>query len=160
MKTRIVYPQMWLDEKFASCSIESKLLFCYLINNLSQGLTPYLHVNNRLITFDTGLSNEQLLKAKKELEAIKWCFFYEDWVFQNHKAAYIDYQGRDRVMIAKDTEIRSIPSKVRNHFKGLQTGYEPVLKPKSETINPKLQTINPKTGLDQMRKKLKGKLKI
>src|SRR5437016_2730002 len=116
MKTRIVYPNLWLDEKFARCSISSKLLFNYLINNLQLGLSRYLHITDRQIMFDTGLTADQLETGKKELSAIKWVFFTENWVYQNHKGAYVDYEGRDRLLLAKKKEIDSVPDKVKEVF--------------------------------------------
>lgn len=140
MKTRIVYPQMWLDEKFAECSIPTKLLFCYLITNLQLGLTEYLHISDRQMMFDTGLSSNQLETAKKELTNLRWCFFTEGWVFHNHKCAYINYEGRDRVIQAVDKELASVPEDVKEYFKGLVTGSEPLLNQKSKTINQKSKT--------------------
>lgn len=141
MKTRIVYPQLWLDEKFAECSLPTKLLFNYLINNIQLGLSPYLHITDRQILFDTGLTVNQLETGKQELTKIKWCFFTDNWVFHNHKCAYIDYTGRDRVIESKEKEISSISLKIREYFKGLISGYEGVINP-PKTINHKSKTIN------------------
>ncbi|MGI5828445.1 MAG: hypothetical protein ACOX6V_05495 [Patescibacteria group bacterium] len=137
MKTRIVYPQLWLDEKFATCSQATKLLFCYLINNLQLGLSRYTHISDRQIMFDTGLNSNQLETGKKELSNLKWCFFVPNWVYHNHSCAYVDYDGRDRVLESKEEEIAKVPTKVKEVFKGLITGYEPVLNHKSEIINKK-----------------------
>lgn len=137
MKTRIVYPQMWLDEKFAQCNVATKLLFCYLINNPQLGLSPYLHITDRQIMFDTGLNTNQLVTGKEELSKLGWVYFTENWCFHNHKAAYIDYDGRDRVLESKEQEIANVPNKVKEVFKGLLTGYQPVLNHKSEIINNK-----------------------
>lgn len=128
---------MWLDEKFAQCSIPTKLLFNYLINNLQLGLSPYLHISDRQMMFDTGLNFNQLETGKKELSNLRWCFFTDNWVFHNHKCAYIDYDGRDRVIDSKAKEVAAVPEKVREYFKGLITGSEPVLNHKSKTINQK-----------------------
>jgi hypothetical protein len=140
MKTRIVYPQFWLDEKFAGCDLSTKLLFCYLITNNQLTLTPYLHITDRQIMFDTGLDVNQLVTGKKQLTDIKWCFFTENWIYHNHACAYIDYEGRDRVIDAKLKEIKEIPSKVRDYFNPLITRYKPVLNHKPEIINQKPET--------------------
>lgn len=140
MKTRIVYPQMWLDEKFAQCKLETKVLFCYLITNNQLALTPYLHITDRQILFDTGLTVNQLITGKQELTKLKWCFFTENWVYHNHACAYVDYTGRDRVIDARDKELDSIPSKVKEYFNPLITRYKQVLNPKPEIINDKPET--------------------
>lgn len=153
MKTRIVYPQLWLDEKFASCNVTTKLLFCYLINNIQLGLSPYLHITDRQIMFDTGLNSNQLETGKKELSNLNWCYFTDNWVFHNHKCAYINYEGRDRVLQSKQEEIDKVPLKIKDIFNGLVTGYKPVLNHKSKTINHKSKTINQK--LENSREYLK-----
>ena len=152
MKTRIVFPKMWFDEKFATCSMEAKVLFFYLISNNYLGLTPYLHITDRQIMFDTGLTVNQLQTGKAELMTLKWCFFTENWIYHNHDCAYIDYEGRDRVIDAKNKELQNIPIKVQEYFNPLITRYKPILNHKLEIINPKSE-IKKKKGwvLDEKR---------
>ena len=149
MKTRIIYPKLWFDEKFATCSIEAKLLFLYLITSDQLTLTRYHHIADRQILFDTGFSVNQLKTSKEELTKLGWCFFAENWVYHNHSAAYVDYTGRDRVNDAHDKELEEIPYKVKEVFKGLITRYQPTLNPKPETLNPK-----PETTLEELRKQV------
>jgi hypothetical protein len=137
MKTRIVYPQMWLDEKFAKCKIETKLLFCYLITSEHLNLTPFHHISDRQILFDTGLNSSQLDTGKEELSEMKWCFFTENWVYHNHICSYVNYTGRDIVMKAKEEELKNIPLEVIHIFNPLITRYKVVINHKSETINNK-----------------------
>lgn|SRR3990167_6935570 len=141
MKTRIIYPKLWFDEKFAACSNEAKLLFMYLITSDQLTLTRYHHIADRQILFDTGLTVNQLKTCKDELTKLGWCFFTDNWTYHNHSAAYVDYTGRDRVNDAHDKELKEIPLKVKEAFKGLITRYQPVLNPKPETINHKSETI-------------------
>lgn len=153
MKTRIVYPSLWFDENFALHSVETKLLFLYLITSNQLSLSRYHHITDRQIMFDTGLNINQLKRGKKDLNKLKWCFFTENWVFHNHKCGYVDYFGRDRVMESKEKEIAEVPSKVKQVFKGLVSGYKPVLNQKPETINNKPETR--KRGMAKIKKKLK-----
>jgi uncharacterized phage protein (TIGR02220 family) len=137
---------MWLDEKFSFCGISTKLLFCYLITNPFLSLSPYLHISDRQILFDTGLNLNQLKTGKEELTHLKWMFFAEGWIFHNHKCAYIDYEGRDRVLQSKEEEILKVPQEIKDLFKGLITGYEPVLNHKSKTINQKQEDESVREG--------------
>jgi hypothetical protein len=91
---------------------------------MTLGLSRYHHINDRQILFDTGLDVNQLERGKKELTDIKWCFFYEDWVYHNHNSAYVDYKGRDLVMLAKDKELNSISPKIQDYFQGVVKGLE------------------------------------
>lgn len=160
MKTRIVYPQLWLDEKFVLCSLETKVLFNYLINNIYLNLSRYCRISDRKILFETGLTDEQLKNGKRELSELKWIFFYGEWMYHNHDCAYVDYEGNYRVKGAKAKEVSQVPSEIRQVLKGLvkngggdnkslvdqseingsETGSQPY-------INKKLKTINHKTEI-------------
>jgi len=117
MKTRIVYPKLWNDVQFAELKPTSKLLFCYLINNEKLGLSRYTRITDRQIAFDTGLGNEQINTAKQDLEALGWCFFYDEWIYHNHEAAYMDYSRNDYTEKAKQKEIDEVPETVKEMFK-------------------------------------------
>jgi len=131
---------MWLDEKFSNCSLATKLLFMYLITCNSIGLTPYHRISDRQITFDTMLDPIQLQIAKEELTSLKWCFFFEGWVYHNHACAYVDYSGRDRVLEAKEKELANIPLKVKEYFNPLITRYKPDRNQKPIIRNQKPET--------------------
>lgn len=153
MKTRIVYPRLWNDVKFAEANVTTKLLFTYLISNEHLGLSRYTRISDRQIQFDTGLNSSQLEAAKAELEKIKWCFFYDEWIYHNHDAAYVDYQRNERVEIAKQKELDLVPNEVKTVFeqclnsvqikkidnsnKVVQTTFKQGL-----NLNNKLKTIN------------------
>lgn len=132
MKSRIVYPTLWSNPQFQGCTKNAKLLFLYLTTNPLSGLTRYLQISDKQMQFDTDLTNDELVKSKKDLTANKLIFFYESWCYHNHDLTYIDYDGRDRVLDAKDKELSSIPQEVKHVFNQLITSYQLVLNPKSE----------------------------
>lgn len=142
MKTRIVYPKYWKDENYVKTSLEAKVLFSYLTTCDSLSLTRYHRISDRQIMFDTGLNVNQLITGKEELSNLKWCFFYKEWVYHNHDAAYVSYEGRDRVLYSKLAELDLVPSEIIEFFNPLITRYEPVLNYKSETINNKSEIRN------------------
>lgn len=176
MKTRVVYPQLWLDEKFVLCSLETKVLFNYLINNIYLNLSRYSRISDRKIKFETGLTDKQLAVGKKELTDLKWCFFHEEWIYHNHECAYVDYEGNLKVQVAKAKEIDQIPSEIKGVFKGLAekgvgnkktptnqkelnplaTGSRLDINHKSETINHKSE-IGEGSGMELLRTTLKSK---
>lgn len=144
MKTRIVYPKFWFDEKFAECKISTKLLFVYLITNDYLKLSRYSRISDRRIIFETGLTSTQLKESKKELEDLRWCFFSGEWIYHNHECAYVDYLRNEKVESAKQKEIESIPSKIVGYFNEVclntvQTPFKHRL-----NINHKLKIINNK----------------
>ena len=142
MKTRIVNPSIWENDKIAELSKDSRIAINFLINNPKLGLSPYSFVTDKYATYCTGLNNSEWEKAKQELQNLGWCYFYNGWIFQNHNFAYIDYFGRDRVMKSKQDELNKIPLDVTEYFKGLISGNKEVsnlsINHKSKTINQKL----------------------
>lgn len=181
MKTRIVYPKMWFDEKFTLTEKETKVLFNYLINCNSLGLSRYHRITDRQMLFDTGIKPEELETAKKQLTELKWCFFKDDWVYHNHDCAYVSYGGRDIVMASKAKEISEVPQEIKDYFNPLITRYElvkeissnvdneakvnplttgrkPLINHKQEIINDKSETRNSK-GF-QSAKEIANKLRV
>jgi len=139
MKTRIVNPAIWENDKIAELSKDSRIAINFLINNPKLGLSPYSFITDKYATYCTGLNNSEWEKAKQELQTLGWCYFYNGWIFQNHNFAYLDYQGRDRVMSSKQDEINKIPLDVTEYFKGLISGNKEV---SNLSINYKSKTIN------------------
>lgn len=159
MKTRIVYSKMWNDDKFPGTDLVTKVLFLYLLSCDSIGLSPYHHITDRQIMFDTGLDFKGLETAKKQLTELKWCFFMDNWIYHNHDCAYLDYSGRDRVTDSKAKEMAAVPQKVHDYFNPLKTRYKGCLNHKSEIINHKPETSNPLNGKGyQSAKKLANSL--
>jgi len=140
MKTRITYPQLWLDTDFSECSVDAQLLCMFLITNPYLGLSRYSRISDRQITFHTNISGKRLEKAKQELQSMKWFFFEGEWIYHNHSIAYVDYEGRDRVIESKNDEISKVPEKIKEVFNGLITGFKPVLNHKPKTLNQKQET--------------------
>jgi len=140
MKTRIIYPQLWLDTDFAECSVEAQLLCMFLVSNPYIGLSRYSRISDRQITFHTNIAGKALEKAKQELQSMKWFFFEGEWIYHNHSIAYVDYEGRDRVMESKGDEINKVPEEIKEVFNGLITGFKPVLNHKPKTLNLKQET--------------------
>ena len=159
MKKRIVCPSLWFDEKFASISVEAKLLFMYLITNDQLTLTRYHHISDRQILFDTGLTINQLKTSKKELEKLHWCFFSEGWIYHNHNCAYVDYFGQPKVMIAKEKELEIIPDKIKGVFNGFLTPYQPNRNQKLETRNQKPEIKNQKR-VEEIKKQIRKRFRV
>jgi hypothetical protein len=142
MKTRILYPkEIWHDKSFHKLSTRAKNLSLYLIANDNLGLTRMYPQKDLELQFILGLTESTLEKLKRELEEAELFYFYKEWVFINNDFSYCDYEGRDRVMQAKKKEESSIPSDIKEYFKGVNkgliTGYKPPINHKPKTINHK-----------------------
>lgn len=159
MKTRIIYPKnVWYNREFNALTTTNKLLCLYFITNENIGMTRVYKQNDMETRFIHSLSQAQLDKCKEEIEATGLFLFYDEWIYINNDFSYCDYDGRDRVLNAKEKEILSIPSQVLTHFegvvKGLKSGYKPPINHKPKTINPKSKTLNPKTVDEEFLKEL------
>jgi hypothetical protein len=149
MKTRILYPKnIWFDKGFKSLTTTSKVVSLYLVCNDNIGLTRYYKQHDLELCFLFKISESELEKIKSEIENTGLFFFKDEWVFINNDFSYCDYEGRDRLQIAKQKEIREIPQEISEYFeqvlKGLKTGYKPAINHKYKIINHKYKTINPK----------------
>lgn len=146
MKTRIIYPErLWTNKTFHKMDTTSKLFCLYLLSNRFIELTRIYKCPDLAIMFDLDIKEEKLGSIKKLVEQTGLFFFLDEWVYVNNDFSYVDYEGRDRVMEAKEKELSRIPEEVINHFeeviKGLISGYKPPINTKS--INPKSETLNP-----------------
>jgi len=111
VKTRIIYTKIWQDDFFVKLSRQSKLLFLYLITNSRIGMTGYFEVSDRVIKFDTGLSDKELENSKKEL--VDKIRFYKGWVFILNAERYNTFRG-DKNEKAVEAEIKEIPRNVKD----------------------------------------------
>lgn len=144
MKSRIVYPQLWMDEKFAECKQTTKLLFMYLITNQSLGLSRYSRLSDRRMAFDTGLNTVQIKEAKTELENLHWCFFKEEWIYHNHDCAYVDYSRNAGTAVAKKKEIDGVPEEIKQYFNLICLNKVETEVEQSSNLNNKPETKNQK----------------
>lgn len=132
MKSRIIYPKnIWYDKKFNSLSAEGKTLSIYLVTNANISLTRIYKQHDLEICFLLKLSEERLTTLKEELQETTLFYFYDEWVYINNDLSYCDYTGRDRLIDAKAAEIKNIPDKVKEVFKGLTRGNKPPINNKS-----------------------------
>lgn len=162
MKTRILYPKnIWFNKEFGGLEILPKVISMYLVSNENIGLTRMYKQHDLEMCFLFKLSETELEKVKVDIEKTGLFYFKDEWVFINNDFSYSDYQGRDRVMEAKEKELNSIPHEIIEYFegvtKGLKTGYKPPINHKSKTINNKPYNINTKSkALEDLRKLVKG----
>lgn len=145
MQTRIIHTKIYDDEWFASLKIEQKLLFIYLFTNQRIGLSGIYYLPDRIIKFETGLSDEQLNTAKKVFENSKKVFFYQGWVYVINASDYGGYKG-GKNEIALNKELEKIPDEVKKYFNnrvsiGYQYPIDTSINHKSEIINQKSKNI-------------------
>lgn len=115
MKTRVVHTKFWEDEKVVVLSKEAKLLFIYLLTNSRINLIGIFELTDRIIQFDTGLTEQEILIAKDELQDSLRVIFHEGWIYVVNAIKHSNYTG-DKNEIAKAKEVRIIPEDVASYF--------------------------------------------
>jgi len=111
MKTRILWTKIWDDSWFDSLSQDSRMLFIYLLTNQDINLCGCYYLPDKKIKYHTQLSNEELIKAKKELDPkVK---FLENWVYVVNSQGYNHFTGKSNE-VAIEKEIGQIPKKIKN----------------------------------------------
>lgn len=150
MKTRILWTKMWEDEWFDNLSDDARLLFIYLITNPFINLSGCYEVRDKTICYHTHLNQDQLNKAKEDLNPK--VIFSDNWIYVVNSQGYGGYTGKD-IEKALLKEIEFIPQNVKNTF-GITKPYTPPteslphpypsINHKSEIINKKSQIRNKK----------------
>ncbi len=124
MKTRRVHTKIWRDEWFVNLSTKGKLLFVYLISSEYMGLSGFAELPDRQISFDTGLSLQDIEATKKEL--VGKVNFYKGWVFIINLFKYDPIQGENNnLWKAYQKEVEAVPEDIKRELEtpseGLQT---------------------------------------
>lgn len=111
MKSRKVKSKIWRDSWFAELSRASKLLFMYLITCDDMGLSGYAEIPDRVISFDTGLTQTEIDACKQELDPK--VRFYQDWVFVTNIQKHDPIKGENNTLHkAFEREINGVPEEI------------------------------------------------
>ena len=115
MKTRIIHTKIYDDTWFLDLSLETRFLFVYFFTNSRIGHTGIYEIPDQVINFETGVSNEQLQKAKDTFEKSQKIYFRNQWIFVVKSPFYGGYLGTKNEVAYKN-ELISIPQEVRDYF--------------------------------------------
>lgn len=118
MQTRIVHTKVWKDEWFVSLSPQSKILWLYLLTNEHVNIVGVFELSDRVMIFDTGLSNKELQAAKSEITGK--AFFYNGYVRLLNVNRYNSYSGQ-KLDEARKKQIGQIPLEISEHLMGIDT---------------------------------------
>ncbi len=116
METRILRTDFWDDDKIVSLNLDTKLLYLCLLTNRYIGQLRIFRMSGRTMSFVSGLSIDQLVKCKSDLQSSELAFFKNDYVCITG-SAYVEstYSGGKNA-IAKQKKINEIPQDVLDHF--------------------------------------------
>ena len=115
MKSRKIKSKIWKDSWFASLSRSSKILFLYLLTCDDVGLSGYAELPDRIICFETGLSNAELAESKIELNPK--VLFFNEWVYVVNLSKHDPIKSEKNPMQSVlQKEIDSVPEEIMNYF--------------------------------------------
>jgi hypothetical protein len=115
MTKRQIHTKIWTDDGFAVLSKNAKILFLYCLTNSRIGLSGMFECSDRVICFESGLTQKELLEAKEELQ--KSVLFFEGWVFVKKGKEYNPINGETNpLQVALQKEVENVPKDVLQYF--------------------------------------------
>jgi len=162
MKTRIVYTKFWHDDYILNLNLSEKMLFIYLLTNSSVGLSDIYELSDKIISFETGISNSNLKDIKEKFQKDGKFIFYRGHIKILNCEKYNTFSGEKNEK-AKEREISLLNQDILNEIDTLSIPYiypihgeetiaDSPNNHKSETINKKPEIRNKKyTSQDYFR---------
>lgn len=115
MISRLLYTKIWKDSFFAGLDPLEKLLFIYYIANEKVNIIHLYESADRETMFDTGVTLQQLTRAKNKFQAEGKLHFFKDYVYIANASRYQTFSGEKNDK-AKENLLRQIPNEVLNWF--------------------------------------------
>ena len=177
MKTRIYQTRFYKDNEVLKLSLEAQHLFMYLLTCEHINICDIFELPDPYIILESKLTQEQLDKAKKELQDMNKVIFEDSWIFVVNARKNNNYENSEDNKKCLVKELLRVPKNVMsvfnkyNPYESIDTTVEgsPDSTNKSKTINNKSEirthkqeTINGKEDmskeLEEARKALADKL--
>lgn len=162
MKTRIIHTNFWLNTSQDKLSLEAQHLYIYLITSTHIGLCAVFCIPEVYLKHESRLNDEQLKKAKAELQKQDKVRFYDEWIYVVKGESFVNYLNSPLNQNAYRKELAFIPNKVLSELKYTTIYTTMYSNDKSEIINNKSKIRNQKPSdefLANIRKEIKDKLK-
>lgn len=123
MKTRIIHTRFWQDSFVSTLSKTDKLIFIYLLTNDRVSLTGIYELPDKYIKADLEVTQKELDETKQKLIKNDKIYFLDGWVRIVNHDKYNSYTG-EKIEIAKEKEIQSVPSKLMVDRPGIDTSID------------------------------------
>ena len=79
-KRRSINTKFWDDTWISALSKDEKLLYLYLLTSPLTNLLGIYEITLKRISYDTGISQDEILNHLKSFEEVKKALFFKDWV--------------------------------------------------------------------------------
>lgn len=140
MKTRIIKTRYWSDSTIHALSKEARYLFIYLLSSPHINLCGIFELPDEYIKLETGITSNELARAKEQLEAKRRVIFREGWVYVLNTDKHNGYRNSPLNEVAYQRELDSVPEEIKrilNTSMDSTIDSTPIV-----TINKKLEIIN------------------
>ncbi len=116
MKTRIFQTRFYKDKEVLKLSLEAQHLFMYLLTCEHINICGIFELPDPYIILESKLTQEQLDKAKKELQDMNKVIFEDSWIFVVNARKNNNYEESDLNKLAMAKEMKKIPENLRKIF--------------------------------------------
>ncbi len=119
MDTRVLRTEFWEEDKITSLNLDTKLLYLCLLTNRYIGQLRIYKLSDRTMSFVSGLSIEQLVKCKADLQLSELAYFFEGYVCMTGTAYVESFYSGSKNDTAKQNKINLTPQNVLDHFNSI-----------------------------------------
>jgi len=116
MRTRIFQTRFYKDKEVLKLSLEAQHLFMYLLTCEHINICGIFELPDPYILLESKLTQEQLDKAKKELQDSGRVIFEDSWIFVVNARKNNRYEESDLNKLAMAKELSRIPKHLRKVF--------------------------------------------
>lgn len=122
-QSRIVNTDFWKDSYIVDLEPVEKLLFIYLFTNPRTSLAGIYEINNREISFDTGIDKEQVELILRKFSLAGKVYYEKNWIVLSN---FIKHQRLNPSIIRGiEKAIEELPEWLQSHISLEQSGTSP-----------------------------------
>ena len=116
MKARQIQTRYWDDGFISTAQWQSRYVYLYILTCSAINLTGIFQLSDRKISFETGLSNEDVEIGLQELAVHKKVLSYRGWVYVPNSFKNNRYWKSSKVVEAWEIEFSQINSEALSFF--------------------------------------------
>lgn len=152
MKTRIFQTRFYKDKEVLKLSLEAQHLFIYLLTCEHINICGIFELPDPYIILESKLTQEQLDKAKKELQDMSKVIFEDSWIFVVNARKNNNYENSEDNKKCLVKELLRVPKNVMtvfnkyNPYESIDTTVDTTVEGSPDSTN-KSKTINNKSEI-------------
>lgn len=123
MKGRLIQSKFWTDSFIRSLTVIQSHLFLYFINNNHLNILNCYECSNDLISFETKITIDEILIAKKIFEEKNKILFFQDYIYLVNAHKYQKFTGPQNET-AKKKILQEMSPAVREWYRSIDRGMD------------------------------------